>query len=397
HIENADYTLWVDMTWDPYNRMTTYQETNNGITTWYRYNASGSRYYKKTGAAAPEYTIRDGLAAVAVLGTGTSFTIRKPDGEVIGFKPVNTIKSWYLKDHLGSTRTRVGENGAVQEVLDYYPFGLEMPGRGMVTGAATPWRFTGYERDPESFLDYAQARYYHPGIGRFWSVDPMASKFPSWSPYNYAMNNPLIFIDPDGREVRCYSEAQCDRLVSDIQELYGDAPVAYEQRTQTRRTWFGLGPEKTTTYYTVTVDGESDFNWAQDDYASALFDAIVSEDVVFNVFYQETAQVGNIRNADLQGAGGGIYRIVSSREANIYVDPRGYQRVGDPSSIILMHEMIGHNHPVGTPPPGRLNNAHDINRFYHQKLGIQPKAGYRNPHRGYKGEIQWPRTGYYRR
>jgi RHS repeat-associated protein len=201
HIENADYTLWVDITWDPYNRMTTYQETNNGITTWYRYNASGSRYYKKTGAAAPVYTIRDGLAAVAVLGTGTSFTIRKPDGEVIGFKPYNTIKSWYLKDHLGSTRTRVGENGAVQEVLDYYPFGLEMPGRGMVTGAATPWRFTGYERDPESFLDYAQARYYHPGIGQFWSVDPHYFNYPGISPYVYVGNNPLKFIDPDGRDI----------------------------------------------------------------------------------------------------------------------------------------------------------------------------------------------------
>lgn len=43
-------------------------------------------------------------------------------------------------------------------------------------------------------------RYYDAAIGRFLTVDPLANKYPSFSPYNYTLNNPLNYIDPDGKE-----------------------------------------------------------------------------------------------------------------------------------------------------------------------------------------------------
>lgn len=43
------------------------------------------------------------------------------------------------------------------------------------------------------------ARYYDPSLSVWMGVDPLADKFPGWSPYNYTMNNPINMIDPDGR------------------------------------------------------------------------------------------------------------------------------------------------------------------------------------------------------
>jgi len=43
-------------------------------------------------------------------------------------------------------------------------------------------------------------RYYDAAVGRFLQVDPHASKYPSWSPYNYTYNIPLKFVDPDGKD-----------------------------------------------------------------------------------------------------------------------------------------------------------------------------------------------------
>jgi hypothetical protein len=47
----------------------------------------------------------------------------------------------------------------------------------------------------------AEARYYDARTGRFLQIDPKAHKFLGWSPYNYAMDNPLMYIDPDGKEL----------------------------------------------------------------------------------------------------------------------------------------------------------------------------------------------------
>ena len=62
--------------------------------------------------------------------------------------------------------------------------------------------FTGKEKDAETGFSYFGARYYDSDLsGLFLSVDPMADKYPSLSPYAYCAWNPLRLIDPNGREI----------------------------------------------------------------------------------------------------------------------------------------------------------------------------------------------------
>jgi RHS repeat-associated protein len=88
----------------------------------------------------------------------------------------------------------------VQSVQDYYAFGMQMPGRKSSGGYR--YGFNGKENDNEvkgrgNSLDFG-ARIYDPRLGRFLSLDPMASHFPDWSPYVYACDNPIALIDENG-------------------------------------------------------------------------------------------------------------------------------------------------------------------------------------------------------
>jgi RHS repeat-associated protein len=93
-------------------------------------------------------------------------------------------------------------HGNVVRRHDYYPFGEE----AAPTAAEDPLRFGGKERDVETGSDYLGARYYASRTGRFTTVDPVVN-VPAgltdpqrWNRYAYARNNPLVFIDPDGRD-----------------------------------------------------------------------------------------------------------------------------------------------------------------------------------------------------
>jgi len=70
-----------------------------------------------------------------------------------------------------------------------------------VTASGQPYKYKGKELDTERGLnlyDYS-ARLMDPALGRFSTVDPLAEKMPAWSPYAYAFNSPIIFIDKDGQ------------------------------------------------------------------------------------------------------------------------------------------------------------------------------------------------------
>jgi RHS repeat-associated protein len=97
-------------------------------------------------------------------------------------------------------------NGNIVQQNHFYPFGQTMAissGQG-----AQPYKFTGKELDLENGLNLYdfEARTYDPSIGRFTTVDPLAEKYYSISPYAYCANNPINCIDPTGMDVYRYDD-----------------------------------------------------------------------------------------------------------------------------------------------------------------------------------------------
>jgi len=104
---------------------------------------------------------------------------------------------FYLKDHLGSTRAIVNGNGTVLAGYDYDAWGYLLENRSL-NSDSIKFKYTGKERDKESSYDYFGARYYDARIGRWGQVEPLFDKYPSLTPYNYSVDNPLRVIDPNG-------------------------------------------------------------------------------------------------------------------------------------------------------------------------------------------------------
>jgi RHS repeat-associated protein len=112
---------------------------------------------------------------------------------------------YQYKDHLGNIRLSYDKTLAIKEESNFYPFGLKQEGYNTVKiGFENKYKYNGKELQDESIggnqlnlYDYG-ARNYDSALGRWMNIDPLAEISRRNSPYTYALNNPVFFIDPDG-------------------------------------------------------------------------------------------------------------------------------------------------------------------------------------------------------
>lgn len=197
------------------NILSTYNWWNSDIYAWKEQYLYGST---RVGAYHPEEVLFDAEAEEYPPYTSSFF---------------QDYKDYEVNDHLGNVMAEVADVRDGYDVVgdshydyftpiprmlsDYYPFGMQMPGRNYIYSPGYRFGYNGKENDDEvkgngNSLDYG-ARIYDPRLGRFLSIDPLEKDFPFYSTYQFAGNRPIWAIDLDGMEDTGYT-MQLDKVFS---------------------------------------------------------------------------------------------------------------------------------------------------------------------------------------
>jgi RHS repeat-associated protein len=166
-----------------------------GVTASFQYDALGRRKSKTVNGVTTDF-LYDGSSTVQELSGGSvqaNLLLGLGIDEVLQRTDTASTRN-FLADGLGSTLALTDSVGVVQTEYTYEPFG-----NTMTSGAtsANPSQHTGRENDGTG-LYYYRARYYHPGLQRFISQDPIGFRGKDVNLYAYVQNNPANFIDPTG-------------------------------------------------------------------------------------------------------------------------------------------------------------------------------------------------------
>jgi len=156
-----------------------------------------------SGSSTPWGVIDNASGEGTFITPGTGFLVVYIDNQSIG-KNV-----WFDNLSIGNYQSEVVEED------HYYPFGLTQNISPLASGVkAQPYKYNGKELEKSFGLesyDYT-ARQYDPQLGRWWQIDPLAEQSRRWSPYVYALDNPVRFIDPDGMTATDYYNTNKDMV-----------------------------------------------------------------------------------------------------------------------------------------------------------------------------------------
>ena len=151
-----------------------------------------------------------------------------------------------MKNRLYNSNNRavVGENVDVRQVTNYYPFGGVFSTTAYNRGDdLQPYKYNGKELDRTHGLDWYDygARNYDATLCQFTTIDPLCEKYYHISPYAYCANNPMRFIDPDGRyfteksidvlkEFMSYLQMQLSQIGKKMNKAEGEKLEKLEQK-----------------------------------------------------------------------------------------------------------------------------------------------------------------------
>ena len=195
-------------------------------------------------------TLVEGGYILYVYPQGTS-----PTNQATDISQLTPIYHFYVRDHLGNNRLVMNENGAIEQVSHYYPFGGLM-GESQDITSTQRYKYNGKELDRMHGLDWYDygARHYDASIGRWMCVDPMAEKYYHVSPYAYCLSNPIKLIDIDGRAPGDAFKTMDDAAV-DFGRIYNYWSVSTSPK-------YPYGVEYSCTFYSfVNNDGELRYSY----------------------------------------------------------------------------------------------------------------------------------------
>ena len=143
--------------------------------------------------------------------------------------------------------------------------------------ANSSFTFSAKERDPETGYSYFGSRYYNSDLSIWLSVDPMAAKYPSFSPYVYCANNPVKLVDPNGEDYEVvvegntitiratyYATSDCYYYVFEGAQAWNSQSDLYEYTTDEGKTYsvvFELTVKECNSTNDIPHEPRSSWNW----------------------------------------------------------------------------------------------------------------------------------------
>jgi len=225
----------------------------------YLYSATGQKLHKATHIDYTTATTTNYVGSF-IYQDGQLQTILTPEGRVV-VDGSSYEYQYFLKDHLGNTRITFNQSKQIIQEDSYYPFGMAMAGLSHESGVDLPNKFlyNGKELQDDFGLDWYDygARFYDAVLGRWHVVDPMAENHYDFTPYNYVLNNPMLFIDPFGMDTTVYVLDQANN--PDNKRVY-TADVYVDVDGKINGPYEGSSYPNDDSKHNTLDDGEYDYN-----------------------------------------------------------------------------------------------------------------------------------------